>query len=61
MNQKICDVIMKNLLKLLLIMHKIMFQNLSSEINEEKSETEKNEIIIILRKVINELSSLNDL
>ncbi len=54
MNQKIYDIIMKNLLKSLLIIYKMMFQNLLLKMNEEESETEKNKIIIILKKVINE-------
>src|SRR5436190_17853421 len=53
-NQEICDIIMKNLLKFLLAVHKIMFQNLSTEMTEEESETEINEIIIVSEKVMNE-------
>ena len=60
MNQEVCNVIMKNLLKFLLTMHKMMFQNLSAEMIEEKLEMKENEIIIISRKVMNELSSLNN-
>ena len=58
-NQKICD-IMKNLLKFSLTVHKMMFQNLSIKITEEKLKTKKNKIIIILKKIINKLSSLNN-
>ena len=51
---------MKNLLKFLLAVHKIMFQNLLVEMIEKELETTKNEIIIISEKVMNELSSLNN-
>ena len=54
MNQKVCDVIVKDLLKFLLAMHKIMFQNLLIKMTEEKSETEINKIIITSEKVMNE-------
>ncbi len=54
MNQKVHDIIMKNLLESLLIVHKMIFQNLSSEINEKESETKENKIIIVSEKVINE-------
>ena len=60
MNQKIHDIIMKDLLRFLLTMHKMMFQNLSAEITEKKLKIKENEIIIILRKIMNELSSLNN-
>jgi len=60
MNQEICDIIMKNLLKFLLAVYKMMFQNLSAEMIEKKSEIKTNEIIITSEKVMNEQSSMND-
>ena len=54
MNQEICDIIMKDLLKFLLAVHKIMFQNLSVKMTEKESETEMNEIIITSEKIMNE-------
>ena len=51
---------MKDLLKSLLTVHKMMFQNLSSEMNEEKSEIKKNEIIIISEKIMNEQLNMNN-
>src|SRR5204863_1941144 len=41
MNQEICSIIMKNLLKFLLAMHKMMFQNLSVEIIKKKLKIKK--------------------
>ena len=46
MNQKIHNIIIKNLLKFLLAMHKMMFQNLSAKMIEKKIKMKENEIII---------------
>ena len=54
MNQKVHDIIMKNLLKFLLTVHKMIFQNLLAEMTEKESETETNKIIITSKKIINE-------
>ena len=54
MNQEIHSIIVKDLLKFLLAVHKMMFQNLLTEMTEEESETEMNEIIITSEKVMNE-------
>ena len=61
MNQKVYDVIVKNLLRFLPVIYKMMFQNLSAKMTEKELKMKENEIIIILKKVMNELSSLNDL
>ena len=60
MNQEVHNIIMKDLLEFSLTVHKMMFQNLSVEMTEKKSETKTNEIIIISEKIMNKQSSMND-
>ena len=54
MNQKVCDVIVKDLLKFSLAVHKMMFQNLLIKMIKKESETEMNKIIITSEKIMNE-------